>query len=175
METNETNPTPTPFVPPVPTPPLHGALELSFEAQTYLKETGKWAGFLGIVGFIGCGILLIIAIFAGTFFSLLTHFSPGYSEMGDAGAVAGFAGAFFSIILILADVLYFFFALYLYQFSVSAKKGFLFSDSAYITQALGKLKSFFKLAGIVTIVVLSLYALEIIVLILIGGIAALHR
>ena len=44
-----------------PLAPLAGepSLTLNNEAKAYLREAGKWASFLGILGFISCGILLI--------------------------------------------------------------------------------------------------------------------
>jgi hypothetical protein len=143
-------------------------LVLTFEGQTYLSETGKWAGFLAIVGFIMCGLFLILALFIGTIFSALGQLSPTYA------ALPAFVGTFYAVFLILIDVVYFFFALYLYQFSVRIKKGIVFTDQHHFTHALGKLKSFFKLAGILTIIMLSLYALIFIVA-LIAGIAASHH
>ena len=158
METNETTGQTAPET----------GLSLTFEGQTYLREAGKWAGFLGIVGFVMCGLLLIAALCVGTIFSVLGRISPAYAEM-PAGV-----GAVFAVILILIDVLYFFFALYLYQFSARIKKGIVFNDQFHVTQSLGKLKSFFKLAGIVTIVAICLYALEIVAFIVIGIAAAHH-
>lgn len=141
---------------------------LTFEAQGYLRESGKWAYFLGITGFVFCGLFLILSLFVGTIISVLASISPLY-----AGIPAG-AGIGLSVIFILVDVLYFFFALYIYQFATKIKKGLLFADTESVTEALGKLKSFFKLWAIVTIVVLCLYALEIAGAIIIG-IAFNHR
>jgi len=143
-------------------------LALTFEGQTYLREAGKWAGFLAIVGFIVCALFLILALFIGTFLSALGQFSPAYAQIPAA------IGVVYAIFLILLDVVYFFFALYLYQFSVRIKKGIVFTDQHHFTHALGKLKSFFKLAGILTIIILSLYAL-IFVVALIAGIASSHH
>jgi hypothetical protein len=141
---------------------------LTFEAQGYLRESGKWAYFLGIIGFIFCGLFFIMALFIGTMLSALATISPLY-----AGIPAG-AGIVLSVVFILFDVLYFFFALYLYQFAVKIKQGLMFADTESVTTAMGKLKSFFKLWGIVTIVALCLYALEIVGAVIIS-IAFNHR
>jgi hypothetical protein len=159
METTENDVQPTL----TPTP----GLALTPEAQYYLKEIGKWANFLGIVGFILCALFLVLALCIGAVFSMLAKFSPGYSALP--------SGIFpvFSVIFILIDVLYFFFPYYLYQFAGRIKKGLALMDADQVAQAIGKLKSFFKLWGIVTIVMLCFYALEIFVFIIIG--TALHR
>lgn len=141
---------------------------LTYEAQTYLRESGKWANFLGIMGFVICGLLLIISLFIGSMMSIMGKISPMYSEL------PAVAGGIFTVIIILLDILYFFFAFYLYQFGSKIKRGLSFGDSEQVATALGKLKSFFKLWGIVTIVVLCLYALEIVIAV-IAGIAMSHR
>jgi hypothetical protein len=41
---------------------------LTLEAQGYLVEAGKWAYFLGIMGFIATGFILLCAFFIGTIF-----------------------------------------------------------------------------------------------------------
>ncbi len=149
------------------TPERPTGLVLTPEAQYYLQETGKWANFLGIVGFILCGLFLIMALCIGAIFSMLAQFSPNYSALP--------TGIFpvISVLFILFDLLYFFFPFYLYQFASRIKKGLALMDAEQVAQSLGKLKSFFKLWGIVTIVMLCLYALEIVAFVLIG--TALHR
>ena len=154
METNET------VVTPVPQP----GLLLTAEAQSYLREAGKWANFLGILGFVFCGLILIAAFSMAGIFAKIAEISP--SPM--ATTLAGIGGGAITVVYILIDLIYFFFSLYLYQFGSKIKKGIVFSDVAQVTRALGKLKSFFKLWGILTIVVLCLYALMIIVFIAIG-------
>jgi hypothetical protein len=154
METTEIDVQPTPNPTPV--------LVLTPEAQYYLKEIGKWANFLGIVGFILCALFAIMALCIGAVFAMLAKFSPAYSALP--------SGIFpvLSVIFILFDVLYFFFPYYLYQFAGRTKRGLALMDANEIAQAMGKLKSFFKLWGIITIVMLCIYALEIFIFIIIG-------
>jgi len=123
------------------------------------------------LGFIGCAILFVVALFIGSFYSRMSELSPSPSPMVLKLARLGhYMGLFY----ILIDVFYFFFVLYLYQFASHIKKGVLFSDSNQVTGGLKKLKSFFKLWGITTIVVLILYALIIIVAVL-GGVGMMHH
>lgn len=154
MDTTETEVQSTPSPAP--------GLTLTPEAQYYLKEVGKWANFLGIVGFIICALFLLVAVCIGAIFSIIARFSPVYSQIPSG------VGGILSVFFILLDVLYFFFPFYLYQFAGRIKKGLLLTDTDQVTQALSKLKSFFKLCGIVTIVMLCIYALEIIVFAIIG-------
>ncbi len=148
METEEI------YVPPASPSPLI----LTPEAQSYLLTAGKWATFLGILGFVFCGLFALFALSIGTILTAASTqmpFNPGLQMM------AGF-GTGITVFYLLIDLLYFFFALYIYQFAVKIKAGINFSDSAHITAGLGKLKSFFKLWGIVTIVIICVYVLAII-------------
>ena len=162
METNET------FEQPIAEP----GIILTLEAQSHLREAGKWATFLSILGFIYCGIILIFALFAGTIFSKAAEVSPN----GMSVLLAGMGG-FVTFFYILIDLIYFFFSLYLYQFGDKIKRGIMFTDTVHVTAGLGKLKSFFKLWGILTIVMLCLIALMVIIFIVVGIGAAsmMHR
>jgi len=142
---------------------------LDFEAQSYLREAAKWAYFLGIVGFILTGFIVLCAFFVGTLFSLMGRLQQNPMPAG--------VGGIMSFIYILCAVFYFFFSFYLYQFGHRIKKGLMYNDTPEVTNALGKLKSFFKLWGITTIVILCFYALMILIVVVVGVGAAslLHK
>jgi hypothetical protein len=144
-------------------------IALNFEAQSYLREAGKWAVFLGILGFIGSGLILVLALFASTILALMAQYQPSPYLAGISSAV--------SFVYVLIAVFNFFFALYLYQFGSRIKKAILYQDTVEINKAFEKLKSFFKLWGITTIVIMAIYALIIIIFIVIGIGAAsmMHR
>ncbi|PTR01311.1 hypothetical protein C8P68_101545 [Mucilaginibacter yixingensis] len=136
---------------------------LSQSAQYYLQQAGKWAEFLGVVGFIVCVFMLLGAIGAGSMGSMMAN-QPGIPA-GMSGIMGPAIGAFYFVFAIV----YFIFSLYLYQFGARIKKGIAFINNDYVTEALGKLKSFFKYWGILTIVFMIVYALAIVALIMAGG------
>ncbi|OJW14869.1 DUF5362 family protein [Mucilaginibacter sp. 44-25] len=138
MEINENIP---PAVAPTPEPNMI----LTETAQFYLQKAGKWASFLGIMGFIGTGFIAIAALFMGTIFTTMATMNPMM------GAAAGM-GSLVTVFYLLLAVVSFFFALYLYQFGSRVKDAIAYSNTEQLTSALGKLKSFFKLWGIITIV-----------------------
>jgi hypothetical protein len=135
---------------------------LAPEAQYYLQEAGKWASFLGIMGFIGTGLLVLAAVFASTLMSYMNSLNPARVQSPFN------LGPFLGCIYFLCAVFYFFFSLYLYQFGKGVKSGVTFGDSSQVTIGLEKLKSFFKLWGITTIVILCFYALFIVIGIIAG-------
>jgi hypothetical protein len=142
---------------------------LSEEAQYYLQKAGQWAYFLGVVGFVLAGILVLVSLFIGSIFSMMSKFQPQATPYPAA------MGSFLSFIYVLIAVFYFFFSLYMYQFGSRIKNGILYSNSAEVTIALAKLKSFFKLWGISTIVIISLYALIFIAAVIGGAIGVMGR
>lgn len=142
---------------------------INTQAHHYLSKAGKWATFLGIIGFIMTGLIALGALTIGTLFTTMSQFSP----MGPLPAVAGTA---ITIVYLLLAVLSFFFAYYLYTFGSKISKGLLYNSSEEVTLAFGRLKSLFKLWGITIIVIISFYVL-IFALVIIGGLGStlMHR
>jgi hypothetical protein len=130
------------------------------EAQLFLAESAKWAKFLGIMGFIGAGFMIIGSLFMGVILAATSGFARS--------SATGISGIF-AVVYIPIAILYFFVALYLYQFGTHIKSGIVFGDSIQVSVGLGKLKSFFKLMGITTIVILVLYVLILIIMMVIGA------
>lgn len=145
--------------------PVQGML-LTQEAQYYLNEGAGWARFLGIVGFIFCGFIIIIAFSIGSILAYVAKFSPQPTPMpATVGTIVG-------VVYGLIALLYFFPALYLFQFGAKAKKGVLYQDVADITSAITKLKSFLKFFGIITIIMLAFMVLGLTGIF--AGAAAMH-
>lgn len=128
-------------------------LQLDSTAKEFLKETAKWAYFLSILGFIGIGFLVLIAVFAGTIFSAMGN------SMQGMGMYSGSFGVIMGAVYFIIALLYFFPVYYLFKFSTNAKKAFANNDSESLTESLSYLKSHYKFIGILMIVCLALYAL----------------
>jgi hypothetical protein len=130
--------------------------EISFTSNSaineYLIATSKWAKFLAIMGYIGMGILILIAIFMMFGLSLLSK----VSGMGFPMIMMGF-------VYIVIAVIYYFPVNYLYKFSVRIKKGLNSNDLPTIASGFRNLKSLFKFMGILTIVIISIYGLLMII------------
>ncbi len=125
-------------------------LEIDYVRQM-LNTTAKWTKFLGIMGFIACGFVVLAAL---SMFTL----GNGLSEIPNM-PVAFMTGGFLGTMYLLAAVLYFFPSRYLYQFSEKLNQAIQSEDETQLVLALDKNKSFFKFIGITTIVVLALYVL----------------
>ncbi|MDG2433342.1 hypothetical protein [Flavobacterium sp.] len=138
---------------------------LSQEAQGFLKETAKWAYFMSILGFIGIGFMIVLALFIGTIFSALGSMSRNVNSMGilETGLMSG--------IYLSIAVFYFFPVYYLYQFSSKMKKAFKSNDTALVNSSFEYLKSHYKFIGILTLVFVVIYGLIFLFSILVGAIA----
>jgi Family of unknown function (DUF5362) len=135
-------------------------LEVEEMSSRFLSETAKWAKFLSIVGFVLTGLLVIVALFAGTLFASMTG-------MAGSGLPAGFS-IIITVIYLLLAVLYFFPCLYLFRFAVKMKKALAENNQVELSSSFENLKSCFKFMGIMTIVIFSVYLLAIVF----GGVAA---
>ncbi|WP_248574847.1 DUF5362 family protein [Flavobacterium sp. H122] len=135
-------------------------LVLTNSAKEFLKESAKWSKFLAIVGFVGIGLMVVMGLFMGTLFSSLPN----------TGTLP-IPGAFFSLIYLVFAVIYFFPIFYLYKYAEHTRKAIDSNDSEVLQNAFEKLKSHHKFLGVTALVVLSIYALGIL-LALFGGIMA---
>ena len=134
-------------------------LEFNPEIRFYLTEAARWGRFLAIAGYIGLGFILLAAIvllLVGSAGSRIAH------ELGFTSLVA--------IIYIAIGVVYYFPVSYLDKFSRKMRDGLVANDQDTVTEGFENLKSLYKFLGIMTIVVLSLYAL-ILIFAVIGGLA----
>lgn len=142
-------------------------LSVDHESSQYLTETARWSKFLAIVGFVTCGLVAVASFFIGAI--LARNPFTAYNAEG-AGAVGG---AFVTALYLAFALLYFFPCLFLYQFSVRLKAALRDNDQVKLNQSLKSQKSLFKFVGILTIIVLSFYALALIVVV--GMSAFVHR
>ncbi|MFA7381757.1 MAG: DUF5362 family protein [Bacteroidia bacterium] len=133
------------------------SIGINNEGANYLHQSARWARFLGIVGFIFCGLFVVIGLFSGV------ALSSAMETLG--GPMAKYGGAL-SMIYVAVAALYFFPCLYLYRFGTAGKDALESKDEQRITLALMNLKSCFKFMGIFTIIILAIYAIIILVAIM---------
>jgi hypothetical protein len=136
---------------------LSNDLQVSPAAQNYLTESAKWGKFLSIIGFIGCGLMIVVAFFIPVYLTQL----PPYNTMSvNFSAVAKVVMTF---IYLLLAILFFFPCFYLYKFSIKMQSAVTTMSQENFDESLMNLKSIFKFYGIFTIITLSFYALAFII------------
>ncbi len=129
---------------------------LTQEAVAHLGKIRKWTMFFSILGFIALGILAIVGI-------AMIFIMP---MLGQEGAMGPLSGIFLVIIYIIIAAIYFFPILYLYRFSVHVKSSLANSDANDLSVALKNLKDHYTFLGILTVVILAIYAIVLVVMLL---------
>lgn len=132
--------------------------------RSYLYDMAGWTKFLGIVGFIFSGIMVLVALSMGAVFTTISQM-PGMEMYSNLGS------GVLTFIMLLYALLFLYPSLMLFTYSVKAKQGVLYGDQASLETSISKLKSFFKFYGIMMIVVIAIYVLMFLAVIA-GGIAA---
>jgi flagellar biogenesis protein FliO len=148
-------------------PGAEPVLTLTQQAQFYLQQAGKWATFLGVVGFIFTGFIAIGALSVGTILTYLSAVNPLMQFPAGISIIV-------TIVYLLIALLLFFYSLYLFQFGSRIKKGIYLNNADETALAFSKLKSFFKLWGIITIVIIAFYVL-IFAFAILGGLLGASR
>lgn len=128
-------------------------LQLDQEATGYLGDTARWGRFFSIVGFIFCGLIVIIAFFVGTLFS----------SAFDRMSASNFPAGVFVIIYLVIAIVYFFPCLYLFRFSAKMLRALRNNDQPELNQSFKNLKSCYKYMGILTIIWLGLMILAFVI------------
>ncbi len=134
---------------------LNDDLQFSPYIKTLLRESAKWGKFLAIIGLIISGMIVVFAFLLP---SLIDSISAAqHSEFLPEGSKAGIT---FNFILIAA--LMFFPCLFLLRFSNGMKRALEEINQDEFTVAFSNLKTLLKFYGILTIIILAIYALAIV-------------
>ncbi|HEV3323949.1 MAG TPA: hypothetical protein VG052_00040, partial [Puia sp.] len=71
-------------------------LSIDHESHSHLSETARWAKFLAIVGFVSCGIIVIVSFFIGSILA-----SSAFSAYGNTGGLGAIGGAFITALYLI--------------------------------------------------------------------------
>jgi hypothetical protein len=129
-------------------------------ARYNMLEMGRWGKFLAIVGFIVMAVLILLGVV------MMVAMPAMYTE---SAAIGGLFGGFLLVLYVAAAALYFYPTWALYKYSAGIKHALAHNDQHLFNTAFGHLKGAIKYIGIVTLVMLCIYA----VIFLFAGLAAL--
>ena len=135
-------------------PEQNSTLTIERSAMGYLMETARWGKFMAIFGFIGLGLLVVMALFYGT--AMGTIMGPEVESLPASFSII------IAVVYILFAALFLFPVLYLFRFSSQIQSSIRSKNSMEFTEALSNLKSLFKFMGIYAIVILALYGIIIV-------------
>ncbi|HVS96524.1 MAG TPA: hypothetical protein VHE54_08550 [Puia sp.] len=131
-------------------------LQVDNLSTVYLKGAARWAKFLTVIGFIFCGLSVVMAILFGTVFSTL------FSNLGSGGL--GMSGAWLAIIYLCIAVLNFIPCLYLHNFAVRMLAALENRDQDQLNRSFRNMRAFYRFVGVLMILLLGIWLLIIIVL-----------
>lgn len=144
-------------------------IRLDTQMQQDLQSTARWGRFLAIVGFIMTGLLVFLSFFIGAIFNIASH--QGGNELT---GLSGINSTFITAMYLIIAVVYFFPCYYLYQFSSKMIRALPMRDEPLLKNSFQQLKNLFRFMGIITILMLSLWALSFFAAIA-GGLSHLVR
>jgi hypothetical protein len=144
---------------------LDNFFNLSFdtEARSFLRQMTLWARICAVCAFIGYGLSLVLAIFGHR--RIIDSETDGFN-MGMYVRTGSVLGVLITIVI--GGILNYF----LYRFSVDTARGLESMNSGKLNEGLGGLRTYFKILGILTIIILGLVGLGIIVIMLSAGLSS---
>jgi hypothetical protein len=156
------NPYKSPESPIVPEKFGEAGISLSETMLRYLKEASPWLRFIGIVGFIGCGFMCLIAII-GIIVAL--------TGLVSADETGGIPLWLITLVYLPIGVLIFFPSRYTYNFGTKIRNYYFSNSDEDLESAFKNNKSLWKFYGILCIIYLAFIPVSIF-LGIIGTIAA---
>jgi hypothetical protein len=127
-------------------------LQVDHELSGYIGDIARWGKFIGIVGFIWTGLIVLAMFTAGR---LLSSFSGG----SGIGSVLAASGGIIATVYLIIAALIFFPSLFVFNFSRKAQFALRNNDQESLNSSFASLKLRFKFIGILWIVILSIYVL----------------
>jgi len=143
-------------------------LTIDANSKTHLGEAARWAKFLAVVGFVVCALIVLIGIFAGSFMGMMGS-RYGGEDFGDANMSIAGLGPMLSVLYIGIAFLYFFPCLFLFRFATHMKKALAGGEQETLNKSFQNLKIMFRFVGILTIIILTIYAIILLMAIIMGA------
>lgn len=151
---------------------------LSAKDRESLRRAATWARFLGIVGFVFSGLMVFTALAMGSLFkwilSVQRQAALEQMEVRNLDAMLDDIGILYTAMFLLSAALYFVPALLLYQFATRTLRATAtMLDGATLSSAWEAQRRLYKFMGILTIIVLGLYALAFLGALIMVGMSAM--
>lgn len=132
-----------------------------------LDSLRKYTYFIGIVTWVGAGLLIIMGLFTAFFMNSL---GSGLQE--EVGFIGQLGGASIGLFYILIALLYYFPGKYLVETSKQIKQALRSQSPEEVYQTFQPLQRFFKFVGVIIMIVLILYGIIFLGALFLGGIGA---
>jgi hypothetical protein len=139
----------------------------------HLRDASPWLRFIGIIGFISCGFLVLGGVFSFLSSSFVEGLWDGVPEVAEyAGFLEVFFGVFMGVYFIIFAVLTFFPSLFVYSFGARIRSYLQSGMERDLETAFKNNKSFWKFTGILVIISLAFIPVLLVIGIVVGIAAA---
>jgi Family of unknown function (DUF5362) len=136
----------------------------------YLRRAKPWVRFLAVMAFIGSAFLVV----AGIGLALLGGALPMLSGSRGSALGGAFTGGALGAVYLLLALLYIFPGLYLWRYADAIGSLVTNPQSLTLEDAMKHQTAFFRFIGILTAVMLALYAVMLCFFVLFGAMSAFH-
>ncbi len=134
---------------------LNNDLQIDATAHSHLSETAKWAKFIAIAGFIFSFMIVIFAIY---YVSLVSNMNSAFGSSGAARMGVTFVSIFYGIVALVWALVSFF----QLRFAAKLQVALQVNDQVELNNAFQNLKTYYRISGIITIIMLFFTFLGII-------------
>ena len=138
---------------------LSTELHIDPTAEMHLRETARWARFLGIVGFVMAALVAVLSFVFPFIISRASQADP-YNSMAGMGTAIS---AMITIVYLLMAALMFTISWFVFKFGTSTKVALLQNDQETLNVGLLNLKRVFRIYGVMTAIMLVIFALSMLV------------
>lgn len=138
------------------------SLSIDPVTKAHLFETAKWARFLSILGM----ILIVLSLLGVLFFTYTMSSMSGTTTNDFEGSfgpsIFSSFGVGIAVLYIIIFVIWFFPLLFLLRFANKMKASLVANDQKALNDSFQNLKACFRFIGIITIIILVIYALALV-------------
>lgn len=121
------------------------------QAKAHLAESARWGRFLSIVGFVFIALMALGAL------ALMAFGSAIYGSI--SGGLGAMAGVGIGLLYLVVAAIYLYPTLKLYRFAQNARQALASGESHLLAESMRNLGGMFKFFGILTAIVIGIYAL----------------
>jgi len=133
------------------------SLSIDPVTKSYLTDVYKWTKFLAITGMVVL-LLGLVAVILGTTISTDVF----RTQSAEAAEISSTVRATMAVTSVIVIAIAFFPLYFLLQFSNKMKRALVSNNQDELNESFARLKTYFKYLGIITIIVLCIYALAIV-------------
>jgi len=138
-------------------------LEVDGDAKNNFLEMARWTKFLAILGFVVLSLALVAGILLSVFINVFAQAYGSTSPLANMGA----AGPIIIMSLFIAVIGIYIYPTYaLLKYSSCIKSAILTENKEQFNKAIKYLKGMFKYIGILMVICLAIYGLEVVIAII---------